>query len=56
MESYNDLIARAARYRELADSLDGYRRVEVLNVARDPEIKARDLRRIEESGAKRGER
>jgi hypothetical protein len=48
MDEYNDLMARAARYRELADNDDGIRRMQLLHVVQDLEAKARSLKRESE--------
>ena len=48
MEDYNYYIAQAAYFRELADSLDGYQRIQVLETVHGLEAKARELKRLSE--------
>jgi len=48
MEDYNYYVAQAAKYRELADNLDGYQRLQVLEVVHGFEAKARELKRLSE--------
>jgi hypothetical protein len=45
MEDYAHYMAQAARYRELANSLDGYQRQAVMAVVQDMEAKAKALKR-----------
>ena len=40
-EDYNYYMAQAAKYREMADNLDGYQRRQLIHVVQDLEAKAR---------------
>ena len=44
MEGYNYYVAQAAYFRELADNLDGYQRLQVLEVVHGFEAKARQAK------------
>jgi len=45
MQEYRDLMASAARYREIAENSDEHRRRQLLAVAYDLEIRARNRKR-----------